>query len=145
MWQPRTAVRNRPRLREPWVSGGNMIGETSAYGGGKELDRSRPVRLRALVLGLAILLAGLLAACGSSQTEPAPEGPPRATLEPTAVSVVSAAVCQRIDSAGKIVVGTAGDYPPFEYYTNRFRLDGFDIARSEEHTSELQSQPNLVC
>ena len=27
-----------------------------------------------------------------------------------------------------MVVGTAGDYPPFSYYNADFRLDGFDVA-----------------
>jgi len=34
----------------------------------------------------------------------------------------------RIKAAGKMVVGTAADYPPFEYYTEDFKMDGFDIA-----------------
>ena len=37
-------------------------------------------------------------------------------------------VWARIQKAGKMVVGTAGDYPPFSYYNADFRLDGFDVA-----------------
>ena len=35
---------------------------------------------------------------------------------------------QRVEDAGKIVVGTAADYPPFEYYANHAQIDGYDIA-----------------
>jgi len=35
---------------------------------------------------------------------------------------------QRIQSAGKMVVATSGDYPPFAYYNAQYRLDGFDVA-----------------
>lgn len=34
----------------------------------------------------------------------------------------------RVQSSGRIVIGTAADYPPFEYYNSNFTLDGFDIA-----------------
>jgi ABC-type amino acid transport substrate-binding protein len=33
----------------------------------------------------------------------------------------------RIQTAGKITVGTAGDYPPFSYHGKNLALDGFDI------------------
>ena len=33
----------------------------------------------------------------------------------------------RIKKAGKIVVGTSADYPPFEYYNEKFEFEGFDI------------------
>lgn len=35
---------------------------------------------------------------------------------------------QRAQAAGKLVFGTAADYPPFEFYNSNFELDGFDIA-----------------
>jgi polar amino acid transport system substrate-binding protein len=34
---------------------------------------------------------------------------------------------QRIKKAGVIVVGTSADYPPFEYYNEKFEFEGFDI------------------
>jgi polar amino acid transport system substrate-binding protein len=43
----------------------------------------------------------------------------------------------RIRAAGKIVVGTAADYPPFEYYTPDFQLDGFDIALMRQIAARL--------
>ncbi|MFC2030667.1 META domain-containing protein [Chloroflexota bacterium] len=38
----------------------------------------------------------------------------------------------RIQAAGKIVVGTAADYPPFESYSAEGQIDGFDIALMDE-------------
>jgi polar amino acid transport system substrate-binding protein len=38
----------------------------------------------------------------------------------------------RIEAAGKIVVGTAADYPPFESYVGENQIDGFDIALMDE-------------
>jgi ABC-type amino acid transport substrate-binding protein len=37
-------------------------------------------------------------------------------------------VWDRIQESGRIVVGTSADYPPFEFYTDEFLLDGFDVA-----------------
>ncbi len=36
-----------------------------------------------------------------------------------------------------MVVGTAADYPPFEYYNNRYQLDGFDIGLIREIGKQL--------
>jgi ABC-type amino acid transport substrate-binding protein len=38
----------------------------------------------------------------------------------------------RIQAGGKMVVGTAADYPPFESYTGPGQIDGFDIALMDE-------------
>src|SRR4051812_32278438 len=38
----------------------------------------------------------------------------------------------RIKAAGKIVVGTSANYPPFEFYDSNYQLDGFDIALFKE-------------
>jgi len=38
----------------------------------------------------------------------------------------------RIKAAGKIIVGTSADYPPFEYYDDAYELDGYDIALMNE-------------
>lgn len=35
---------------------------------------------------------------------------------------------ERVQASGKLVFGTAADYPPFEFYNSNFELDGFDIA-----------------
>jgi len=38
---------------------------------------------------------------------------------------------------GQLVVGTSADYPPFETFTNDFKLDGFDIALIQEVGARL--------
>ena len=43
----------------------------------------------------------------------------------------------RVQDAGKIVFGTAADYPPFEFYNSNFELDGFDIALAKAIGEEL--------
>ncbi|MCB0098058.1 MAG: transporter substrate-binding domain-containing protein, partial [Caldilineaceae bacterium] len=35
---------------------------------------------------------------------------------------------QRVQQAGKLVIGTSADYPPFEFYNSNYALDGFDVA-----------------
>ncbi len=89
------------------------------------------------VLLLSIGLSLLLAACTAPATStPAPTQPPATavpTREPPTAIPASApatgdAAWSKIQQAGKIVVGTAADYAPFEYYTPDVKLDGFDIA-----------------
>src|SRR5438270_6411826 len=66
--------------------------------------------------------------------------PPRSTLFPYTTLFRSAGAGGGRLSAGPIVLDTAA---------HRLTLDGAEIVltttRSEEHTSELQSQSNLVC
>ena len=38
----------------------------------------------------------------------------------------------RVKQAGTLVVGTAADYEPFEFYSSNYQLDGFDIALMKE-------------
>jgi len=70
-------------------------------------------------------------------TLPIPTQPPPTTIPtrepPTAVPTSGPATggdatWNKIQQAGKIVVGTAADYAPFEFYTPDVKLDGFDIA-----------------
>ena len=39
---------------------------------------------------------------------------------------------QRVSAAGKIIVGTSADYPPFAYYIGKKWIDGFDVAVMDE-------------
>jgi len=72
------------------------------------------------------------------------------TVEATAAPVESPAVAtpdepgglvdpvwDRIQESGTLLVGTSADYPPFEYYTDDFQLDGFDIALMGEISQKL--------
>ncbi|HSR35229.1 MAG TPA: ABC transporter substrate-binding protein, partial [Anaerolineae bacterium] len=47
---------------------------------------------------------------------------------------------QRVKAAGKLVVGTAADYPPFEYYVGRELIGGFDVALMNEIGQRLGVQ-----
>jgi polar amino acid transport system substrate-binding protein len=98
-----------------------------------------------VAIACAALLIYLLFIRPDTETEPeatlVPEtavpatAVPTAPLEedtPTAEPEAGDEVWQRIQEAGRIVVGVAIDYPPFEYYTDEFRVDGFDIALISE-------------
>jgi ABC-type amino acid transport substrate-binding protein len=43
----------------------------------------------------------------------------------------------RIQSTGRMVIGTSADYPPFEYRTPNFLIDGFDAALMREIARRL--------
>ncbi len=61
--------------------------------------------------------------------------PPTAVAEPTFTGVPQPETdgsWDKVQAAGKIIVGTAADYAPFEYYTADARIDGFDIALMDE-------------
>lgn len=51
------------------------------------------------------------------------------TAESTAVDDL---VWDEIQANGEIIVGTAANYPPFEYYNEDFEIDGLDIAIIQE-------------
>jgi polar amino acid transport system substrate-binding protein len=59
---------------------------------------------------------------------------PVATTEPT---VPTTNAWERIQESGQIVVGTSADYAPFEYYTDEFALDGFDMALIQAIVQEM--------
>ena len=87
-----------------------------------------------VILLVAILL--LAGGCGKADPTSTPEPtapPPAAAATPTPTQPPGEEGSEdgswlRIQEAGKIVVGTSADYPPFEYRNGRFELDGFDIA-----------------
>ena len=91
-----------------------------------------PLLMAALLLAL---LPGLAAAYQGSQVqqEQTADQPAEQTAEPTPVPDD----WSRIQDAGKIVFGTAADYPPFEYYNSKFELDGFDIALAKAIGEQL--------
>ncbi len=81
------------------------------------------IRTRRLVFpGLMVLaLALLLALPALAAPTPQAGAPPRTGDD-----------WSRVQRAGKIVVGTAADYEPFEFYSSNYQLDGFDIALMKE-------------
>lgn len=87
---------------------------------------------RMLIAALVILAAVILAACGAQQ----PTATPVPTPEPATPTPIPDA-WSRIQQAGKMVVGTSADYPPFEFYDSNFKFDGFDIALMGEIGKKL--------
>ncbi len=101
-----------------------------------------------IVILVLLLGLGLLVACSDSSEEPTPE--PTTPAEATAVTPdesesgsetgTTDEAWTRIQSAGKLVVGTSADYPPFAFYTSDFALDGYDIALIDAIGGELGLQ-----
>lgn len=91
-----------------------------------------------LIVALLIIILVALCAIGAVLLlRPGSEAEPTATvtLEPTYTATPGAAsgdLWERIQAAGKMIVGTSADYPPFEYYTADSRIEGFDIALMDE-------------
>jgi polar amino acid transport system substrate-binding protein len=102
---------------------------------------------KATIVILILVLVSLIAACRQSEPTPTPEPPtlvattgPIPTAPPptdTPMPEVEMSSWERIQAAGKIVVGVAADYPPFEFYNDDFELDGFDIALMQEIGNRL--------
>ena len=67
---------------------------------------------------VAGMVLGLLAAACAPAATPGPSALPE-SADPT---------WDRIQANGKMLVGSSGDYRPFEYYNELFVLDGFDVA-----------------
>jgi ABC-type amino acid transport substrate-binding protein len=94
------------------------------------------------LIALAALAFIFLVVIPGSDSEPEPEATVVPTIDapltipiedtPTAETGALDGIWQRIQDEGRIVVGAAANYPPFEYYTDEFRLDGFDIALISE-------------
>ena len=83
-----------------------------------------------LALSLMMLLALVLSACN-----PTPKPETQTPAPTTAASGTEPAIADdwsRIQAAGKIVVGTSADYPPFEFINAQNDFDGFDIALIRE-------------
>jgi polar amino acid transport system substrate-binding protein len=117
---------------------GESTQEPSPEGG---QDTRRILIIAAAGLILALVVFGVLTLFLSSQAEPEPtlaptlEIPPTGTIAPSPLEPTpppTDATWERIESTGRMIVGTSADYPPFEYYTSDFVLDGFDMALIRE-------------
>ena len=105
-----------------------------------------------IIIGVLIALA-VIAVCviggifvyrlvsGPEETTatPVPTTDAAATLPPTVEAGIDDS-WERVQDAGKIVVGTAADYPPFEYFVENLQIDGFDIAMMDEMGRRLGLQ-----
>lgn len=65
----------------------------------------------------------------SNRTEPDATTEVTSTAESTPIDDL---VWDEIQARGEIIVGTAANYPPFEYYNENFEIDGLDIAIIQE-------------
>ena len=93
------------------------------------------------IIVLVAIAAVLLAACRTPTAAPTSTAVPPTATTVTATSVpITDNVWSRIQAAGRIVVGTSADYPPFAYYTDDFTVDGFDIALMREMGQRLGVQ-----
>ncbi len=82
-----------------------------------------------LVALVVFLLGALLSGCRPLQPPGGATGGVPADSAAQALATPDPATdWQRIEAAGRLVVGTAADYPPFEYYGTDFALDGYDPA-----------------
>ena len=90
---------------------------------------------------LLVLVALILGACASPT--PAPTQPPPQPTAPSAVVPTAAPPAggdtswEKVQQAGKLVVGTSADYAPFESYNAQYQIDGFDIALINEIAKQL--------
>lgn len=97
------------------------------------MNRVRSALLTLLAMLLALASLGVAAASAADRS-PAAQDPPPAT-EPAGTPAPSD--WSRIQDEGVLVLGTAADYPPFEFYNSRFELDGFDIALAKALGEQL--------
>ena len=86
------------------------------------------------VVTLSLVLLALVAALA------APAFAGRAPQPSATIQMQSTDDWARVKAAGKIVVGTAADYPPFEFYSSNYQFDGFDIALFKELAKRLDVQ-----
>lgn len=89
------------------------------------------IALVALIVIALCTIAGILLLRTQDGGEPTATAVVEATVPPTVDSGAGDAWA-RIQQAGKIIIGTSADYPPFEAYTGELQIDGFDIALMDE-------------
>lgn len=109
-------------------------------------------KLMALVLSLALTLS--LAACGGSDSSSAGSSAAAggsSTVDSAASAVVadweSSDRIQKIKDAGKLVMGTSADYPPFEFHTEIDGVDtitGFDVLIAGKIAEKLGVELEIV-
>ena len=92
----------------------------------------------AQIVIIALLALIVLAACAVAIiliVQPGAKPEPTPVVEPTFTGAPSPSgdgSWEKVQAAGRIIVGTAADYAPFEYYRDDASLDGFDIALMDE-------------
>lgn len=104
-------------------------------------------KLMALALTFALALS--LAACGGSDGSSAAGGSSAATGSSAAQTAdwESSERIQKIKDAGKLVLGTSADYPPFEFHTEIDGADtitGFDVLLAQKIADKLGVELEVV-
>jgi polar amino acid transport system substrate-binding protein len=87
------------------------------------------IGILAAIAIIAIIAIVIIVLTGPSEPEPTAVPP---TTAPTTPPEAGDDSWDRIEAAGKMVVGTSADYPPFEFYVSDMQIDGFDIAMMDE-------------
>jgi len=116
-----------------------MKRKTEESSGNIDYGRTRTISRFLLIILVLIGGALILAACGRGDDEATETAVP-----PTGTSPEEASnAWERVQSTGRLVIGTAADYPPFEYYTEEFQLDGMDIVLISEIAQKLGVTPEF--
>lgn len=89
---------------------------------------------------LAMLVVAALIAVAVAVVAAAPAPAPSAQPQQAATPAPLKGDWPKIKAAGKMIVGTSADYPPFEYYNANFKMEGFDIALMQEIGKQLGVQ-----
>ena len=96
-------------------------------------------KMKYRLMTLTLIVAVVLAACAS----PTPVPPPAATEAPAVLPTraqpgqTTDESWEKVQKAGKLLVGTSADYAPFESYNDQYQIDGFDIALINEIAKQL--------
>ncbi len=97
--------------------------------------------MKRTVIVLTLIFTMLLVACAGQEEAPTPtkepSPAPTATAAEEVVEPETDVVWARIQDSGQMVVGISADYPPFEYYSKDFQLDGYDVALIREIGTRL--------
>ncbi|NIV33667.1 MAG: transporter substrate-binding domain-containing protein, partial [Anaerolineae bacterium] len=78
---------------------------------------------------IAIVAIAVVVISRPSEPEPTAVAP---TLGPSGTATAGDGSWERVKASGKIVIGTAPDYPPFEFFVAQGQIDGFDVALMDE-------------
>ncbi len=98
--------------------------------------RRKNAWLVTVVAALALAVAG----CGSKAPQPQQgTGESQGSTPPAAESHLA-----KVKAAGKLVVGTSADYPPYEFIDEKGNIVGFDVDLTHEITKELGVQVEIV-
>jgi ABC-type amino acid transport substrate-binding protein/heat shock protein HslJ len=108
---------------------------------------------RTLFMSIALLTLALILTACAQPTPIAPTQPPVPTSTPAPATAVPTRAAptqapqdsswQTVQQSGVLRVGTTADYPPFEYYNDKFALDGFDIALIQQIGAKLGLKVDL--